>query len=292
MLNGRLTRLFGLLIFILSANLVLSITNATAANLFLETIDLEFRTGREVKEAVSGILSEHSIVTVNRNTLILRATSSDIAAVRRLLESIDIPPHQYIISVASKDQIEKSHSNYEVSGKIPVMKGKSIFFNKPGYRDSSSGQSVVQGQLVEKNIVSTHGITKTVRALEGKKVFVGVARGSEGKRIVRKNINGTTTTTEIVSVSDLSDSGFYATISPRNHGRVVIDISNYLFKRSIQSGISSGEVGTSMYIRLGKWAQVNNIQTNNSSNSAGILQSGSTYKSGTQDLWIKVDEVR
>ncbi len=286
MQSGLFTRIIGLLIFVFSIN------NAIAANLSLETIDLEFRTGREIKEAVSGILSEHSTVTVNRNTLILRATPSDIAAVRRLLESIDIPPRQYIISVASKDQIEKSHSSYKVSGKIPVMKGKSIFFNKPGYRDSSSGQGVVQGTVAEKNIISTHGITKTVRALEGRKVFVGVANGSDGKRIVRKNINGTQTTTEIVSVSDLSSSGFYAMISPRNHGRVVVDLSNYLFERSIQSGVSSGEVGTSMYLRLGKWAQVNNIQTNKTSNNSGILQSDSTFKSGTQDLWIKVDEVR
>ncbi len=286
MQSGLFTRIIGLLIFVFSIN------SAIAANLSLETIDLEFRTGREIKEAVSGILSEHSSVTVNRNTLILRATPADMAAVRRLLESIDIPPRQYIISVASKDQIEKSHSNYKVSGKIPVMKGKTIFFNKPGYSDSDSGRGVVQGKVEEKNVISTRGITKTVRALEGKKVFVGVANGSDGKRIVRKNINGTQTTTEVVSVSDLSSSGFYAIISPRNHERVVIDLSNYIFERSVQSGISSGEVGTSMYIRLGKWVQVNNIQTNKSNNSSGILQSDLTSRSGTQDLWIKVDEVR
>ncbi len=263
---------------------------AEAANLLLETIDLEFRTGREVEEQVRAILSKESVVTSNRNTLILRATPVDIAAVRRLLETIDMPPRQYIISVSTKEQIQSSRSSYQVSGTIPVTKGKTIFFNKPGYVDSpKSGE--IQGKVVEKNAITTNGVSKRVMAMEGERVFLSVANGSDGKRIVHKTYGGKQGA-EIVTVSDLNGSGFYATVSPRNHDRVVVDISNYLFRHSVASGSSSGEVGTSMYVKLGKWTKVNNVQANNSANSSGLLSSNSSAKSQNQELWIRVDQTK
>lgn len=263
---------------------------AQAANLVLETIDLEFRTGKEVEQSVRDILSEHSVVTANRNTLILRATPADILAVRKLLETIDMPPRQYVISVATKEQMQASRSSYQVSGSIPVTKGKTIFFNKPGYIDTPKSGGV-QGNIIEKKAITTNGVSKRVRVLEGKRVFVSVANGSDGKRIVRK-IPGNRQDAEIVTVSDLNGSGFYATVNPRNHDRVVIDISSYLFRRSVASGSSSGEVGTSMYMKLGKWKKINNIQADNSENSSGLLSSNSSAKSQAQELWVRVDQVK
>ncbi len=282
-MGSRLFKVITLFIF--------SVNVANAANLLLETIDLEFRTGQEVEESVRAILSKESVVTVNRNTLILRATPADIAAVRKLLETIDMPPRQYVISVATKEEIQNSHSSYQVNGSIPVTKGKTIFFNKPGYVDvpKSNGQQI-QGKVVEKKAITTNGVTKRVTVLEGERVFINVANGSDGKRIVHRSFGGKKGA-EIVTVSDLNNSGFYATISPRNHERVVIDLSNYLFRHSVANGSSSGEVGTSMYVKLGKWVKVNNIQANNSDNSSGLLSSNSSAKSQSQELWIKVDQV-
>lgn len=284
-MDSKLFKVYVLLAFLFSVNATY------AANLMLETIDLEFRTGKEVEEPVRAILSEESVVTVNRNTLVLRATPVDIAAVRRLLETIDMPPRQYVISVATREEIQASRSSYQVSGSIPVTKGKTIFFNKPGYVDSPQ-QGSVTGKVIEKKAITTNGISKRVVALEGKRVFINVANGSDGKRVVRKRYVGSKKDVDIVTVSELNSSGFYATVSPRNHDRVVIDLSNYLFRHSVASGSSSGEVGTSMYIKLGKWIKVNNIQANNSHNSSGLLNSNSSAKSQEQELWIKVDQVK
>ncbi len=284
-MDSRLLKVISFLVFVFSVSI------AQAANLVLETFDLEFRTAKEVIEPVKGILSKDSVVTGNRNTLILRATPADIAAVRRLLEGIDMPPRQYVISVATKEEIQASRSSYEVSGSIPVTKGKTIFFNKPGYVDTPK-DSQVQGKIVEKKAITTNGVSKRVRTLEGEKVFINVANGSDGKRIVRKTYVNGKPGAEIVTVSDLNSSGFYATVSPRSHDRVVIDLSNYLFRQSVHSGTSAGEVGTSMYVKLGKWAKVNNIQANNSHNGSGLLHSNSSSKSQTQELWIKVDQIK
>lgn len=261
-------------------------TLAAAAEMQIHTIPLQHQPPENLSATLTPLIPEGGYLTSHGNNIIVRTTSENLAELQLLIEELDKPLAQLMISVRRGSQFEQSNSQIKVNGK---------------YTTDNGGIVIGDGDNNTKTTITTRRTTGSisgnnnyqVRGIEGRPSYIQAGNevpittyqtGAYG----RPSINQ-----EYKSVNR----GFYAT--PRLYGdRVNIDISaqhdtvDDSHSKSTNTRINTESVNTSVSGRLGEWIAIGSINNNRSDKNTGLTNYRSTDSLSSNTIYLKVERVR
>lgn len=244
----------------------------------LEIIDLKYRTAQEVIPILQPLLESGGALTGSDYKLFVRASSANVAQLRRAIAEIDRKPRQLLVSVrrATRQTIERE------AAAASVVIGSNGSGAKVVATDSTSqrqGTGIASVQVLEGNAayIATGQSIPVISAV--------VAGG-------RRPWIATST-----SYRDLN-SGFLVT--PRLSGQqagqqagqqVVLDISQQAEQAGTDaSGIQTQHLSTQVAGALDQWISLGGVQESATSQRSGILSRKYTTQSDDLEVWVRVEE--
>ena len=234
----------------------------------LEIIALKHRTVDQVLPSLRPLLDQGATLSGQSGQLFVRTSPENLAEIRRALEAIDTPSRRLQILVRFDDAA--ASANREVAGSAVITNRGSAAELRA--RDASSA--------------SNERIDQRVQVVEGGTAWIGtgVSRTLPERRIMP----GTGQQTFVVQEAS---TGF--AVSPRLAGNTVhLDIAPQREMLGARGTMQSQRIATSTTGRVGEWFEIGGVVAASARNERGIGTSGSTTSSGSQRIWVKVEEVR
>jgi type II secretory pathway component GspD/PulD (secretin) len=240
-----------------------------AAAQSLEIIELRYRTAAEVIPILQPLLEPGGALTGQDYKLFVRASSANLAQLRKALAAIDQQPRQFLVSVRRGTRQEMEREQAAASAAI-----------------GSDGANVTLRATESAGQRDSNGVT-SVSVLEGNAAFIATGQSVP---IVTSVIAGGGNRPRIgmsTGYRDLS-SGF--TVTPRLAGeQIALDISQQTEQRAADgSGIQTQRLSTQVTGRLGEWLPLGGVRESSQAQSRGILSGQYATQSDEQTIWVKV----
>jgi len=227
----------------------------------LEVIDLRHRTAEQVLPALRPLIEPGGVLTGQRSQLIVRASASNLAEIRRALESLDMPARRLVISVRFDDMAMAGDASFEASGRI------------------SNRGSRVQARAADSRSASEQRVDQRLQVLEGSRAYI--AAGSSRPLPHRGG----------VEIQDLT-TGFE--VVPRLAGNTVfLDIAPRREIPGAKPGTVQGQrAASSVSGRLGEWLELAGSSGASARDDRGLLSGSRQRGSESRRVWVRVDEVQ
>jgi hypothetical protein len=250
----------------------------------IEVIELKARTLDEVLPVVRPLVGDDAAVTGMGNNLIIKASPSQVAAVRKLLAEIDHPPKRLLISVSNQGENLGSTSGYAASADIKIGQGQ-VGINSPG---RPVGDSQGRIALHDADTRRSRTASQQVQALEGRPAYISAGAQVPVRERQEFSVNGVPYRREVTGLRDVS-SGFY--VVPRVSGEFVsLEIMQHDDRRTGAGGrIDTQRANTTVRARLGEWVDLGGIDTSGSGSRTGLGYATRNQESTTQQIRVKVE---
>lgn len=254
----------------------------------LEIINLKHRNAEELIPVIRPLLDKDEMVSGMNYQLILRASTRNIAQIKRLLEGIDTLPRSLKITVMQNVDSDTVARLTEISGSVGVGNAR---ISAPG----SAGRDGLNARIISTRSLEDDKKTQQLQVLEGNRALV---RSGQSVPVPQRQVVQNAWGTQVIETTQYRDvsSGFY--VLPRIHGdTVTLEISaqndslvpnqnagNYPATR-IQntSSIVSG--------RLGEWINVGGGGQQSSTDNSTITTRSTSRLNEERNVLIKVEEV-
>lgn len=254
----------------------------------LEIINLKHRTAEELIPIIRPLLDKDEMVSGMNYQLILRASTRNIAQIKRLLEGIDTLPRSLKITVMQNVDSDTVARLTELSGSVGVGNAR---ISVPG----STGRDGLNARIISTRSLEDDKKTQQLQVLEGNRALV---KSGQSVPVPQRQVVQNAWGTQVIETTQYRDvaSGFY--VLPRIHGdTVTLEISaqndslapnqnagNYPVTR-IQntSSIVSG--------RLGEWINVGGGGQQSSTDNSTITTRSTSRLNEERNVLIKVEEV-
>lgn len=211
----------------------------------MEIITLRHRTVEDAIALVRPLVPEPGVVTGMSGQLVVKTTPEVMNDVRRVLESLDRPARQLLVSVRNAGRGQQR--DRALSGRLSTGTSGS----------GSSSTRVVIGARDRRLTTSTES-DYSVRVLEGGEAFIQTGRDvplRESRVVQQGNRTVVTQGTTFVNTS----SGFY--VRPRLSGdQVTLDVAPQREALRNDGSISSSSVRTTVRARLGEWVPLGGVE--------------------------------
>ncbi|MFZ5558718.1 MAG: secretin N-terminal domain-containing protein [Pseudomonadota bacterium] len=263
-----------------------------------EIIPLRSRTVDEVLPLVRPLVAPEGTVNGISGQLIVRATPAKLAQLRQVLDAIDKPARQLVISVTQDVDLVRREREASFSGSVGGSDAR-VTVPPAGPRpregvivQSGSGDDFARGQAVERSRAETASGTQRLRVLEGNEAFV---QAGQSRPVRERQVIDTPTGRRVIESTRYVDAGtgFYA--RPRMSGdRVTVTIRTARDRLTgdRRGSIETQSVETRVSARLGEWMEIGGIAEQTSRSSSSILQRGSVTGSEQRRVFLKVEEAR
>lgn len=253
--------------------LLLFLSLAQAQQERLEVINLRHRSAEDIIPLLRPILGNQGAISGLNNQLIVRAAPEQLAQIRSVLQQLDTPPRQLLISVRQAGQEENSGGGVAASGSIGV--------GGPGSRVIiGGGQGATRRQ---------DNIIQQVQVLDGGEAYIQT--GAEIPRTERYiTRNGPFTREQTTTYYQPVTTGF--TVRPRLNGdRVTLDIAPHRQRPSGPDGrmIESQSLTTTVSGRLGEWLEIGGVSETRQRQSSGLTYYDRSRGAREQRILLKVD---
>lgn len=274
---GELARALALL------PLLLACTVAVAQE--MQVIDLHYRRADEVIPIVQPLLESGDALTGMDDKLFIRASPATLSRVMQVIEAVDRPQRQLLITVGQGTVTEVAEA--DVRGAATVASGEvSVGVNRPP-GSATSAQVVVAGRRQQADM---HNVS-SVRATEGMEAYVAV--GQEIPFSSTQVTPGWTgpIVTQSTTYRDVS-TGFYATV--RLNGdmvTLVISPRQQSYDRAHGGTIRTAGTDSVVNARLGEWVELGAVRESGSESDNGLLVWGRRSSQSQYSTWLKVDEL-
>jgi type II secretory pathway component GspD/PulD (secretin) len=248
-----------LLRFVLAAGLA-TVAAAAVAQHALEIIPLRYRTVDQVLPVLQPLVEPGGTLSGSRGQLFLRASSANVAEIKRALDAIDRPAKRLQISVRLDDAQERERRAL----------GASATIGSAGARFSASAE--------DSRSSAGERVDQRLQVLEGGRamIFTGQSRpvGPQGGTVIQ----------------DLA-SGFE--VVPRlAGGGVILEILQQREVPGARPGSVQGQrVATSITARLGEWTEVGGTATSSARDDRGIGAASRRHATASRRVWLKVEEL-
>ena len=271
---------------------------ATAAELRMEIIPLKHRPADTLIEHLRPLVDAKGSVSAAGNQLIINSTPANLAQLHLLIDELDKPLAQLMITVRRGNQVGVSSSGYAGSGTITSGNGSIIVTNNGNTRTTTQSNGGIITHIDNSTVTinrstasaSQSGISQ-VRATEGYPAFIQsgqqipiTQRGYDGRNYYENQeykdvVKGFYVTPQIVGDDrvTLSVRVVHDEAQQNNHNR-----NNTIRTESMQATVSG---------RLGEWVSLGGINQAEQNTDQGIARRYSTTRSGDTNLFIKVDRV-
>ncbi|HWJ04554.1 MAG TPA: secretin N-terminal domain-containing protein [Steroidobacteraceae bacterium] len=272
---------------LLAACLVVPGSPPRAADV-LEAIPLHYRLAEELVPLLQPLLPPGAAVTGTGDVLLVRGDAATLRQVREALATLDRAPRQLLITVGQATDAARQSSGVRGSATIGTGDVQVGVNQPPGAHPGA--QVTVHDQATRADVQGT----STVRALEGREVYVSVG---ESRPVTTTTVIGGDRHRPVVSqATDYRDarSGFYAT--PRVSGdRVTLEISptQQAFARSAPAGtVATQTLHTTVSGRLGEWLELGGVADERRDEDSGLVTWGTRSELTRYSAWVKVEEIR
>lgn len=247
----------------------------------------------KVAPVVQDLLGTGDTISVYKNKIIIRTDRANHVEIQRILDEVDRPPRNLLVSVRKSDQHQSrvngvaAQADYVEDGNgVRVERGDGDN-NVVVYRGSST-DGRVETRVMSRNTISTerNSSVHQVRVLEGEEGYISLGDEIPVQQQV-VTINGVSNTTHYKPVT----SGFYV-VPKLQRDKVFVEISSHSQKikgNNSQASIETSTLNTTVSVPLGLWTPMGGIDQSAKQSSQGIVYS--TRQKGTQDLGyeIKID---
>ncbi len=249
----------------------------------------------KVAPLVQDLLGSGDSISVYKNKIIIRTDRANHIEIQRILDEVDRPPRNLLVSLRRSDQhqttargVETSADYVEDNSGVRVERGEGDN-NVVIYRGSSTDRRV-EMRVMPRNSISTasDGSVHQVRVLEGEEGYISLGQEAPVREQI-VTMNGVSSTTHYKPVT----SGIYV-VPKLQRDKVYLEISSHSQKmkgNNAQANIEVSTLNTVISAPLGLWTPLGGVDQGVKQSSSGIMYS--TRKQGQQDLGyeIKVDVI-
>lgn len=243
----------------------------------LTTIELKGRSAEEIIPIIRPLLAADDAITGKGNLLFVRTDPASVSQIRRLLEEIDRPLNNLLITVRTGVDMSYERSDAGVKGNIVL--------DKPG-------QSDIDMRLDKQYRTQNRGSTQQLRVIEGQPAFINIGQAipyPAGSVVHTPHGSYGNYGIEYRETPD----GFY--VLPRLRGdQVTIEINPRHDQLSPQGGgrIDTTSLHTTVSGRLGEWIRLGGVEESQDGSQAGILSTGKKKSEEDREVWIRVNLIR
>ncbi len=279
--------LFIPLIFIL---LLVQCPITLAEKTSIEIIELHSRTSSEIIPVLKPLMDNNTAITGTGYQLIIRATPSKMAEIKKLLNKLDKSPRSLIISVKHGSNINLEELNANISGQVKISDEATIAADEK--IESVDGRTRIRIKINQTAARDNEADTYQVRVLEGNVAHIQTGKAIPlPERTVISNGNNIVTQ-DSIRYRDVT-SGFYAL--PRVRGKMVtVDISPKKESLSKTGGgvINTQAMHTSVRGELGKWIEIGGVNEESSQESSSIIYKTRQRNENNYRIFMKVEETQ
>ncbi|MCB1759500.1 MAG: hypothetical protein KDI68_06925 [Gammaproteobacteria bacterium] len=251
----------------------------------LEIIELKSRPLDEVLPLVRSFVAPDGAVSGMRNQLLLRTSPANLREIRGLLEQLDRPAQNLLISV--RQQSTSSAGRDLARADIQIESGRRGHATS-GPRDRQQSFSL---QGIEGRTSGEAALVSRVRTVAGQSAFIATGHSvplDTGQRLADGVIRHYQQRTDYRDTT----SGFYA-LPQINGERVTIDISPFAMQQNGPRGMLELTAATTrINTRLGEWTPLGGIGLQRSSAVSGIGLNAATGERLDRQIEIKVELLR
>lgn len=239
----------------------------------LEVIELKYRTAQEVIPILQPLLESGGALSGTEYKLFVRASSANVAQLRRALAEIDRQPRQLLVSVrrATRQAIEREGAS------ATVVLG-----------NQASGATVRATDATSRR--EGNGVA-SVQVLEGSAAYVAAGASVP---VVTAAVASGGRRPWVAASTEYRNLGSGFLVTPRVSGqRVTLDISQQSEQRSTHTGqIETQQLATQVSGQLGEWLQLGGVAESSSQQRSGALSRQYSTRDDDLALWVKVEEHR
>ena len=244
---------------------------AAVADTTLKVIALNNRSAEEIQPLIAPFLDPSDRVMANGSNLIIRSTPERLIEIQELINQLDKPLNNLLISVAQGRNINAKDMNARarIKVKLPI--------NQP-----SASNVSIKGHFDQSETHSSENITQQVRTLDGQAAYIQV--GNAYPLQTRLSYSGYPATTKYVDAT----TGF--AVTPRLSGnQVIIEVSPWSDRMQRNGVIETRGAYTTIKAQLGEWVEIGgNIETSQFRQD-GILSRSRNSNKDEMKLLIKVE---
>lgn len=288
-LSFRLTRHVLLLMVLLAGT--------AQAQTTVEVIPLKYRQADQVIPVLQPLLGREASINNFQNQLVIRATPSELAQVKRVLAGIDTPPRRLLITVRQDADVSGSRREAEVSGSIGNNNAR-VTVPGSGSREGGNvalreGDDRLRARVMDSSQTGGERTAQTVQVLEGYSAFIraGESQPVRNRQVVRSMVNGQWVD-RVVETTDYREATTGFNVRPRLQGEMVtldIDPQRETFDEQRRGAVNVQRVSTTVSGRLGEWMDLGGISEERSNDSSGILSTRSVRSSDRRGVQVKVE---
>lgn len=235
----------------------------------VETFTLKHRSAESITEQIKAIYPDPHVYVVGRNQqLTVRADHSILIKIGQLLNSLDTPLRQFVISVSNDQNAHTPNKRWSGSGTI----------------STNEGHVQVKSQ---NKIYQTRGDgNQSITVVEGHAAYVnsGQIKPVRNFQLVNGQIVGS------VDYINLTN-GVY--VAPRftGNGRVELKIRSHQneMSRTNQRDIDTSFIDTTRIVQLGEWVNIGGTYYDKHNDQDGINYSTKSKATNQQSMLVKVD---
>ncbi len=263
----------GLMIFCL---LTFSLFNQ--ANADMQVISIKNRPATEIKELLLPLLQPDERIVASGSNLVLRATPDRLFEIQRIINNLDTPQENLLITVVQGSDISAEQFNLaaKVQAKInPTDRVNNSFqFNAKIRKTKSKDQ--------QQN-------TQTLKTIDGQPAHIKIGSAHPVQDVYvtpsRYGYPAVTTETHYLETS----TGFVVTPRLVGQDQVILDIAPWSDSYNHQQ-IDTRDMHTVIRARLGEWIEIGGNTENFQSDSSSLLSEVRTTRTRNMRVLIKVDK--
>jgi len=273
------------------------LAGSAVAQTVVEVIQLRYRQADQVIPVLQPLLGREASISNFQNQLVIRATAAELAQIKGVLASIDMPPRRLLITVRQDSDVSGSRREAELSGSIGNDQAR-VTVPGSGSREGGNvilrdGDERLRARVVDSTQAGSERIGQTVQVLEGYTAFIraGESRPVRNRQVVRSMVNGQWVD-RVIETTDYRDATTGFNVRPRLQGdRVTLDIDpqRETFDDQRRGAVNVQRVATTVSGRLGEWISLGGIGEERSDDRSGILSTRSVRSSDQRGVQVKVE---
>jgi type II secretory pathway component HofQ len=252
-----------------------------------EVITLHNQTADEVLPTIQSLLPSGATATSFQGQLIVKTTAQNLQEIKTVLEQIDMPAKELMISVKQDSNGSESTSGYAVNGQLNTGPHVTITHNGDGTITQSTENHATVNIINSRSSFNDND-SQQIRAIEGRPAYISIGQQVPVVNSVRQYPYGTThQSTEYKDVLQ----GFYVTAHLNGNNHVMLDLSTQNDHIGGNQSINVQQANTSVSGPLGQWIAVGGTTNNNPNTQTGIVFSTNNARQQSNTIYIKVDQV-
>lgn len=272
---------------------------AAVAQTVVEVLPLKYRSSEQVIPVLQPLLGRDSSISGFQNQLVIRATPTELAQLKRVLAGIDTAPRRLLITVRQDADLDRDRREAEVSGSIGTGNAR---ITVPG-SGAQAGANVIlregddrlRARIIDSRQITRDSTAQSIQVLEGHSAYIrtGESRPVPSRQVVRTVVNGQIVDRVVEGTQYVeANTGFH--VLPRVQGdRVTLDINPQRegFDEQRRGAVNVQRVVTTVSGRLGEWIDLGGIGDSRSDERSVLLGRSTGRVDDRRAVQVKVEEL-